>query len=239
MKKEEIEVMQSELKLSTAEDILLWAESVFAKEKLAFASSLGAEDQVLTHMIHNRNMDISIFTIDTGCLYPESLQLINQTEQKYGFQYEILRPEESSVQEMVSAHGEDLYYKSLELRKNCCRVRKIVPLKKKLDDLDAWICGLRREQSVTRTDLEKVAWDEVFGLVKINPLADWSENQIWDYIRENQIPYHALHDKGYPSIGCVPCTRAIKEGEDVRAGRWWWENKENKECGLHQRAEKK
>jgi phosphoadenosine phosphosulfate reductase len=239
MKKDTVKSVSDKMNNASAEDVLLWTLSEFNNDRLAFASSLGAEDQVLTHMIHANNLDIPIFTIDTGCLYSESHRLIEQVEKKYGFQFEILKPDGAAAQEMVNAYGEDLYYKSLELRKKCCYVRKIEPLKKKLTNLDAWICGLRCEQSVTRKNLEKVEWDEAFVVIKINPLADWTKKQVWDYIKENEIPYHELHDKGYPSIGCAPCTRAIKVGEGVRAGRWWWENKEYKECGLHQRAEKK
>ncbi|MFH1367672.1 MAG: phosphoadenylyl-sulfate reductase, partial [Elusimicrobiota bacterium] len=147
---------------------------------------------------------------------------------------ETLFPEKSAVEKMQNDYGPNLFYDGIEKRKMCCRIRKVEPLKKKLSTLKAWICGLRREQSVTRTAVEKIERDEVFKLYKINPLIDWTESMVWKYIKENNVPYNKLHDRGYPSIGCAPCTRAVKPGEDIRAGRWWWENPEHKECGLHQ-----
>jgi len=219
-----------------AQGVLSWALQNFDNRRLAFASSLGAEDQVITHMLKQLNAAISIFTIDTGHLYPETRELIKRTQQRYGFEFDVLKPDEISVQEMIARHGEQLFYKNLELRKLCCSVRKLAPLQKKMAGLDAWICGLRREQSVTRTAVEKVEWDETFQAVKINPLADWTERQAWDFIRRENVPYHKLHDQGYPSIGCAPCTRATAPGEDVRAGRWWWEHSQNRECGLHKRG---
>lgn len=230
-----IKRMSGELSQADAVDVLAWALNTFAPDRLALASSLGAEDQVLTHLLKSQKAPIAIFTIDTGRLYPESMELIQRTESAYSFQYEILRPEAEAVEQMIQEHGEDLFYKCLELRKHCCQVRKIEPLKRRLAGLDAWICGLRREQSVTREGVQKVEWDEAFGLVKINPLAEWSEKMVWDYIRKNRVPHHVLHEQGYPSIGCAPCTRAVRPGEDARSGRWWWENPEHKECGLHAR----
>ncbi len=239
MKKENFLEINRDFSQLSPEEVLSWALSKFDKERLAFSSSMGAEDQVITHMLKTMGLSISIFTIDTGRLYPETYDLIKRTEQKYGFRYDILEPEQTKVNGMVSEHGENLFYESLELRKMCCHVRKLEPLRKKMFTLDAWICGLRKEQSVTRAEIGKIEWDETFGVVKINPLTDWTEDQVWSYIRKNNIPYHALHDSGYPSIGCAPCTRAIQPGEDVRAGRWWWENPQNRECGLHRGPKKK
>ncbi len=201
--------------------------------KIAFASSMGAEDQVILDMLYKLDKDAAVLTLDTGRLGKETLELIAATEAKYGKKIEIVRPDAEAIARMVNEHGENLFYESIENRKLCCSIRKIKPLKKRLAVLDAWICGLRAEQSVTRHELKRVQWDETFGLLKINPLADWTTEQVWEYVRENNVPYNKLHDQGYPSIGCEPCTRAVKDGEDIRAGRWWWETANTKECGLH------
>jgi phosphoadenosine phosphosulfate reductase len=201
--------------------------------KISLATSFGAEDQVLTDMLCKASSNPQTFTLDTGRLPEETYKVAEQTRQKYNIQIQVLFPDYEQIQKMVAEHGFNLFYKSIENRKLCCRVRKLEPLKKELSGLDAWICGLRSQQSTTRTGLEKVAWDKAFGLIKICPLADWTEKQVWEYIRANDVPYNELHPKGYPSIGCEPCTRAIKPDEDIRAGRWWWENPEQKECGLH------
>lgn len=205
--------------------------------KIVFASSMGAEDQVVFDMLYELDKNFAVFTLDTGRLPKETVELITETEAKYVKGIEIIRPDSKEVDQMVSVHGENLFYESIENRKLCCAVRKIEPLKKRLAGLDAWICGLRAEQSVTRQELKRIEWDEAFGLLKINPLADWTTEQVWEYIRENNVPYNRLHDQRYPSIGCEPCTKAIKDGENIRAGRWWWENAETKECGLHARRE--
>jgi len=152
---------------------------------------------------------------------------------KYGFRYEIYAPDTKAVENMVSEKGPNLFYENVENREFCCRVRKVEPLERALKGKQAWICGLRREQAVTRAELNVIGWDEANGLYKINPLIYWTEKQVWDYLRQNNVPYNRLHDHGYPSVGCAPCTRAIKPGEDARAGRWWWESPEKKECGLH------
>jgi phosphoadenosine phosphosulfate reductase len=206
---------------------------ILPADRLVLASSLGLEDQVLTHLVCAVNAKPRIFVLDTGRLFPETYEVMEQTMQRYGFRYEVLTPDTRELEEMVRTHGPNLFYRGAELRKLCCAVRKTHPLKRVLATADAWICGLRKEQSVTRRSVETLEWDETFGLCKINPLADWTERQVWEYIRANKIPHSALHDQGYPSIGCAPCTRAVKPGEDLRAGRWWWENPEQKECGLH------
>jgi phosphoadenosine phosphosulfate reductase len=163
----------------------------------------------------------------------ETPDVLQHTETRYGIRIQVVRPDEAALARMLQEHGKDLYYEGVEKRKLCCRIRKVEPLARTLAGLKAWICGLRREQSVTRRSIEKIEWDDAFGLYKVNPLGDWTEQEVWDYIIENRVPYNVLHDRGYPSIGCAPCTRAIEPGEDVRAGRWWWENPEHKECGLH------
>ena len=201
--------------------------------EIALASSLGAEDQVLTHMIAGIDKSIKIFTLDTGRLFPETYDLIEKTNSRYKINIEVFFPNADKVQQMVNSHGINLFYYSIENRKMCCHVRKIEPLKRAFSGLKVWICGLRKYQSVTRTNNQLVEYDEQNNLLKINPLINWTEEQVWNFIKSNRIPYNALHDQGFPSIGCQPCTRAIMPGEDVRSGRWWWERPEEKECGLH------
>ncbi len=205
--------------------------------KIALATSLGAEDQVLTHMLHQRVERPVLFTLDTGRLPQETYDVMQATRRRYGVNIEVMFPDFELVQDMVKTHGPNLFYESVELRKRCCYVRKIEPLKRALTGLETWICGLRRGQSTTRTTLERIDVDEQFGLIKIAPLADWSTEQVWDYIKAHEVPYNTLHDRGYPSIGCAPCTRAVPDGLDIRAGRWWWEAPEHKECGLHLRPD--
>lgn len=231
--KEEILKYQNKLKNTSPEEILKWAIDFFKVDNIAFASSLGAEDQVLTDMLMKIDVNVNIFTLDTGRLYQETYDLIAETAKKYNFKFQIIFPEASSVEKLVNENGVNLFYDTIEKRKLCCKVRKLEPLKRKLSGLDAWICGLRKEQSVTRYSLEKIEWDESFNLIKINPLADWSEEQVWEYIKKNNVPYNKLHNENFPSIGCAPCTRSVKPGENIRAGRWWWEEPQKKECGLH------
>ena len=215
-----------------AEEMLEYVLDKFGN-KIALASSFSAEDQVLTDMLCKMSEKPNIFTLDTGRINEETYDAAERTREKYGIKIEVLFPDHKKIEEMVNEFGTNLFYKSIENRKLCCRNRKIEPLKRKLTKLDAWICGLRAEQSVTRVEQQKVEWDEVFGLLKICPLADWTTQRIWDYSRKNDVPYNKLHDAGYPSIGCEPCTRAVKDGEDIRAGRWWWEEPEQTEGGLH------
>ena len=200
---------------------------------VAFASSLGAEDMVVADAIFTAGLPIAVFTLDTGRLPRETLDLLERMSRRYSREAEIFRPDADAVSRYVSTHGTDAFYESVELRKRCCRIRKVEPLARALAHRDAWVTGLRRAQSVTRTDLPLREFDPTHGLVKFNPLADWSEEEVWAYVRERDVPYNALHDRGYPSIGCDPCTRAIRPGEDIRAGRWWWESKDSRECGIH------
>jgi phosphoadenosine phosphosulfate reductase len=176
-----------------------------------------------------------IFTIDTGRLFTETYQLIDKTNMKYGINIEVFFPDHTAVESYVAANGINAFYDTVEKRKACCRARKIEPLMRALATLDVWICGLRSQQSVTRTNEQLVEWDDTNKLIKVNPLVHWSESDVWDYIRQHNVPYNKLHRQGYPSIGCQPCTRAIEPGEDIRAGRWWWEDPNHKECGLHRR----
>jgi phosphoadenosine phosphosulfate reductase len=204
--------------------------------RIALASSLGVEDQALTDMVVKIDPAATIFTIDTGRLFPEAYALIDRTNIHYNIRMDVYSPQNEPVEAFVKASGVNGFYESVEKRKECCRVRKIEPLLRALSTLDVWICGLRQEQSVTRTGVQAVEWDEANRLIKVNPLARWSEQDVWRYIKACRVPYNTLHNKGFPSIGCQPCTRAVEPGNDVRAGRWWWENPEHKECGLHRRA---
>ncbi|MGB0975956.1 MAG: phosphoadenylyl-sulfate reductase [Prolixibacteraceae bacterium] len=232
--REKIELWNQQLQDKSAEEVLRFFLNEF-KGKIALASSLGAEDQVLTQMVQNIDKEASIFTLDTGRLFPETYDLIHRTNTKYGIKMKIYFPDASKVEEMVNNEGINLFFESVEKRKRCCQIRKIQPLKRAFEGLDVWICGLRKEQSVTRTNMQVVEWDEGNQMIKVNPLIEWSESQVWDYVKEKSIPYNTLHDQNYPSIGCQPCTRAIMEGEDVRAGRWYWEDPDTKECGLHKK----
>ncbi|TLU82430.1 MAG: phosphoadenylyl-sulfate reductase [Chlorobium sp.] len=237
MSRERARVLSGELSGKAPEEILRWAAAFFEPEACAFATSFGAEDQVITDLLEKEKLQIPLFTLDTGRLPQETYDLLDATRQRYGIQIEVLFPEAPEVQTMQTRYGANLFYQSIELRRECCRIRKVQPLSRKLSTLKGWICGLRREQSVTRTAIDPVEWDESFGLYKINPLAEMTETTLWEYILKHNVPVNALHDKGYPSIGCAPCTRAIKPGEDIRAGRWWWEIPEHKECGLHRKQQ--
>ena len=205
------------------------------ENNIALSSSLGLEDQVLTKMIAEIDPSTKIFTLDTGRLFPEIYDLISTTNSKYKININVFFPDADEVEQMVADKGINLFYNSIPNRKLCCYVRKIRPLERAISGLDAWITGIRRDQSVTRNSLKLVQWDEDNELLKINPLVNWSEQEVNDYIDAHNIPFNHMHNKGFASIGCQPCTRAIEEGEDIRAGRWWWENPETKECGLHKR----
>jgi len=201
----------------------------------ALASSFGAEDMVLLDLIAEHVPAIGVFTLDTGRLPEETLALIDRARDRYGLPIDVYFPDAVRVETFVRSEGVNAFYRGVDLRKQCCAIRKTEPLARALAGRKAWITGLRREQSVTRSDIGLREHDEVHGIAKFNPLVDWTEADVWDYIRARSVPYNALHDRGFPSIGCAPCTRAIEPGEDVRAGRWWWENPEHKECGLHRR----
>jgi phosphoadenosine phosphosulfate reductase len=198
-----------------------------------FASSLSIEDMVLTDAILRNKLDILIFTLDTGRMHGDTLAVVDAIDAKYGNTIHIFRPVPAAVDQYVTQHGRDAFYQSIELRKSCCEIRKVEPLRRALAGKKAWLTGMRREQSVTRNELAVQAFDTVFGLEKFNPLADWSEQDVWAYLRAYDVPYNALYDQGYRSIGCAPCSRPVVSGEDVRAGRWWWEQPQSRECGLH------
>ena len=209
------------------------AEIVQQHPDAALASSLAAEDMLLTHAIYDGGFPLEVFTLDTGRLHAETLGMIEAVRERYGRDLTIYRPVSEAVDAYVQTHGAYAFYESVELRKSCCQIRKVEPLKRALAGRGAWITGQRRAQAATRGELAEAEHDPVFGLYKYNPLAAWSEEDVWHVIRALDIPYNPLHDQGYPSIGCEPCTRAIRPGEDVRAGRWWWESSDSKECGLH------
>lgn len=200
---------------------------------IVFANSLGAEDIVLTDILGSEFPGVVQFMLDTGRLHEETYRLQQKVEERYRFKLEVYYPNTDAVQTYVRTNGINAFYNSVELRKACCGVRKVEPLRRALKDRKAWITGLRRQQAVTRNDLPVQEWDEGNGLWKLNPLADWTEKEVWAFIKGVEAPYNELHDRFFPSIGCSPCTRAITVGEDVRAGRWWWELPEFKECGLH------
>ncbi|HEY6365797.1 MAG TPA: phosphoadenylyl-sulfate reductase [Candidatus Binatia bacterium] len=224
----------------TTTEIVSWALEHY-NPRIGLACSFQAEESVLIDLMHRvRGADFRLFTLDTGRLNQETYDCMDAIRERYGVQVEVFFPDAEGVEHMVRENGLNLFYNSVELRKLCCGVRKVEPLNRALKDLDAWMTGLRREQAVTRADVRKIELDKDHGnIVKINPLVDWSTDDVWEYIRKNDIPYNRLHRQGYPSIGCAPCTRAVKPGEDLRAGRWWWENPNTKECGLHMSAEAK
>ncbi len=232
--KKTIEDWNNSFKNESPENILRFFLNYF-EERIALSSSMGPEDQVLTKIATSVYPKTEIFTLDTGRLFPETYDLIDRTSKKYKAPIKVYFPDPKEIEEMVSSKGINLFFDSIENRKLCCSLRKLKPLSRALQGLDAWITGLRKEQSITRNHLQVIEWDDVNNLLKINPLINWTEKDVWDYIDQNNIPYSPLHKKGFASIGCQPCTRAIVEGEDERAGRWWWENPETKECGLHQK----
>jgi len=225
--------MDLEARIAAAAVLLERIQDEFSPATLA--SSLGAEDMVLTDLIAKYAPGISVFSLDTGRLNPETYDLLAKVQRTYGSRVaiKVFTPQPDALQTYVESNGINAFYDSVELRKQCCGIRKVEPLKRALSGQKAWITGMRRQQAVTRADMPVEEFDADHGLHKFNPLADWTENEVWQYIRNNEVPYNALHDQHYPSIGCAPCTRAIAVGEDIRAGRWWWEDEAGKECGLH------
>ncbi len=231
---EKIQQLNEQFSHLTAQEILEYFLNAY-KGKIALSSSFGAEDQVLSHMILTIDKTAKIFTLDTGRLPYETYSVMDSTNLKYGIKVDVYFPEAKEVEELYKTQGINGFYESIENRKRCCFVRKIQPLQRALKGLEVWVTGLRASQSVTREQMQLIEYDEANQVIKLNPLLAWSEQDVWDFIKENNVPYNKLHDQGYPSIGCAPCTRAVKEGEDIRSGRWWWENPEHKECGLHKK----
>ena len=230
------DILNNSFKNKQPEEILNYFISENKTDEIILGSSMGSEDQVLTDMIVKLDKKIEIFTLDTGRLFPETYQLIEETNQRYGISIRIMFPDREKVEQMVQEKGINLFYRSVENRKECCYIRKVIPAQRALARKKVWITGIRKDQTVSRFFNKHVEWDDSYNLIKINPLLNWTEKQVWDYIKENNVPYNELHDKGFPSIGCQPCTRAVKNNEDSRSGRWWWENTGPKECGLQHNA---
>jgi len=203
------------------------------KENIVFSTSFGWEDQALTQMIFSQNLPIKVFTLDTGRMFSETYYVWNRTLETYNKSIEVYFPDKMTVENMMTKKGPSSFYESVENRKECCGIRKVEPLNRALKGAKIWITGIRAEQSANREDMDWVEWDEAHQLVKIHPLFNWTLDIVKEYVKKHNIPYNPLHDKGFPSIGCQPCTRAVDEGEDFRAGRWWWEDADKKECGLH------
>jgi len=228
--------LQKKLENKSIEEQLRILEEEF-RGKIVFSTSLGQEDQVITDYIFRNSIDIKVFSLDTGRLFEETYKVLQRTNEKYYKKIQVYFPEYEQVEKLVSTKGPYSFYESVENRKECCNIRKVVPLNKALAGMHCWITGLRAEQSAARNDLPLISWDEHYQLYKFNPLKDWKLEQVVEYLNENSVPYNPLHDKGFISIGCAPCTRAIQPGEDIRQGRWWWEDNTKKECGLHEHNE--
>jgi phosphoadenosine phosphosulfate reductase len=219
-----------------AESSIAQLRSAVAEYKnVCYANSLGSESVVLTDLIWESVPEIEIFSIDTGRLYPETYDLIERLQQRYGRALRIYYPDAAAIEHWVGDNGINGFRDGLEQRRSCCGIRKVEPFRRAVSGRGAWVTGIRRGQSASRALAAAVEWDSEYGLHKVSPLLDWSETDIWDYIRKKRLPYNTLHDSGFPSIGCAPCTRAVQPGEDARAGRWWWERADSRECGLHPR----
>ncbi len=231
MNKSELEAI---LKNRNPEKQLDQLSSVF-RGRILFTTSFGIEDQVITHMIFSNNLPVKVVTLDTGRLFPETHKVFSETIKKYGKKIGVYFPPHEETEKMLTEKGPFSFYYSKENRLECCRLRKLIPLSRALEGMALWISGLRRDQSENRSRMDQVEYDDSRNLYKFYPLFDWTYDKVVEYVRDNSIPYNVLHDKGFVSIGCEPCTRAIREGEDFRAGRWWWENGNEKECGLHVR----
>jgi len=213
-------------------DIIRYVQLKFGRDAV-FSTSFGIEDQVITHFIAESGSEASIFTLETGRLFLETYYVWNRTLEKYKLVIKAYYPDTHAVEEMVSRKGPSSFYNSVDDRKECCYIRKIEPLKRAIKGFKVWITGIRAEQSANREGMDMVEWDEANGIIKVHPLYHWTLADVEDFLKSRGVPYNPLHDKGFPSIGCQPCTRAIHPGEDFRAGRWWWEDKSKKECGLH------
>ena len=232
-----LEVASRELAGRSPEEALRWASDTFG-DRVALASSFGAEDVVLVDMLARVSPRPRVFAIDTGRLHEATYEVMERVRERYGLSIEVYYPQREAVERLEREAGFYSFRNTLEARHACCEIRKVEPLRRALGGLDAWITGLRREQSVTRTETAVVERDDAHGgIIKLNPLDEWSNDEVWDYIRRHEVPYNRLHDEGFPSIGCEPCTRAVAPGEHPRAGRWWWERAEDKECGLHVKAQ--
>lgn len=229
----DLELLNNEYKNKSPFEIIKYVYDKIGASRVVLASSLSIEDQLLTDILLKIDNKARIFFIDTGRHFQSTYDLMERTMRRYHFNYEVYTPESQDLEPLIREYGPNLFYQSVDLRKKCCEIRKVKPLKRVLATVDGWICGLRREQSVTRENINIFEWDYVHSIYKVNPIAFWTEDMVWEYIKKENIPYNSLYDKGFRSIGCQPCTRAVKPGEDVRSGRWWWEDPDKKECGLH------
>ena len=230
------EQFDRDLSQRSAQEVMAWAVATFGN-RVALASSFGAEDVILIDMLARVSGEPRVFAIDTGRLPEATYEVMDRVRERYGIAIDVYYPQREAVERLEREVGFYSFRKSLEARHACCEIRKVEPLRRALSELDAWLTGLRKEQSVTRAAVGLVERDDAHGgILKINPLAEWTNDQVWEYIREHDVPYNRLHDEGYPSIGCDPCTRPVARGEHPRAGRWWWEAPEHKECGLHVKA---
>lgn len=229
----DLELLNNEYKDKSPFEIIKYIYDKIGASRVVLASSLSIEDQLLTDILLKIDSKARIFFIDTGRHFQSTYDLMERTMRRYHFNYEVYTPESQDLEPLIRKYGPNLFYQSVDLRKKCCEIRKVKPLKRVLATVDGWICGLRREQSVTRENINIFEWDYIHSIYKINPIAFWTEDMVWEYIKKENIPYNSLYDKGFRSIGCQPCTRAVKPGEDVRSGRWWWEDPDKKECGLH------
>ena len=221
------------LPLRTSEAIQRLRHAVAAHAPAVLASSFGVEDMVVLDLIASLDLPVDVFSLDTGRLHDETYAFVDAVRQRYGLPIALYAPDAADIEPFVAAHGPNPFYRSADLRMHCCELRKVRPLARALAGRNVWITGLRRSQSVTRTDTPILAFDEQHGLMKLSPLADWNEDDVWSHVRAHDVPTHPLHQRGYPSIGCAPCTRAVMPGEDPRSGRWWWETADQRECGIH------
>lgn len=223
----------SELQQKVEQVVAVLTDTVQNYAPVVFANSFGAEDMVLTDLIYRNKLDIGMFSLDTGRLPPETYDLMQEVQIRYGVSTEIYFPDAAQIEAYVAQNGINGFYDSVALRKRCCHIRKVEPLRRALQGKRAWITGIRHEQAATRRRLSSSVYDMTHQIQKLNPLLEWSNAQVWAYLKQNDVPYNKLHDQFFPSIGCAPCTRAVTPGEDIRSGRWWWETPETKECGLH------
>ncbi len=230
--KETVKELNKRFEKENAEDILQYLFEHY-QDKVIFTTSMGVEDQIITHILSAIDKNAAIVMLDTGRMFYEVYDLVERTENRYNIRIKLCFPDFRKVEDMVNKYGINLFYESVENRRRCCHIRKIEPLRRALGGRRLWITGLRKEQSSTRKSLKIIEQDVSNDIIKVNPLLYWSVDDVWDYVHHHRVPYNPLHDRGYPSIGCQPCTRAVEPGEDIRAGRWWWEKPETKECGLH------
>jgi phosphoadenosine phosphosulfate reductase len=232
MSTNEVNILTQQIQGQSPQEALAHIANTYGTDA-TFSTSFGIEDQAVTFMIANTSLPIHIFTLDTGRMFQETYSTWSRTVDKYKLSIETYYPDVVALEKFTTQHGPNAFYESVELRKQCCHLRKVVPLQRALKDKKIWITGIRAAQSNNRTEMPQVEWDATNNIIKFHPILNWSNEELKEYIKVNSIPYNPLHDKGFVSIGCAPCTRAIREGEDFRAGRWWWEDTSKKECGLH------